>query len=605
MTDPDRASPADPSPAPIWKTRYNHPCPWDQHFPPLSLPDMFFRSAGRKGAAPLLDFLGRKYSYAETAQGVCRVAKGLQAMGVGKGDRIGLFLPNVPHYVAAYYGAMAAGATVVNFSPLYTVDELAHQVADSGTSILFTLSATALLPTALKVLDQSRLERLIVGSVAGALPASKALFYRLFKGSETAKQPEDPRITSFSGLIANDGDFNRVGIDAENDIALFQYTGGTTGTPKGAMLSHQNLSANARQVNAIDPRQDSSDDRILGVLPFFHVFANTCVLNRTVLNGGEIVMLPRFDAVGALKAITRTCVTALPGVPTMYQALLDSPQIGSTDFASLRACISGGAPLAAATKARFEAMTGAKVVEGYGLTESSGVVSSNPYEGLNKPGTIGQPLPGTVVRLVDKEDPSREVAPGEAGEIIFAGPQVMRGYWNRPDADEEVFIGSFLRTGDVGMIDEDGYIRIVDRIKDMISVGGFKVFPSQIEAVLYQHPAVKEALVVGIPDAYRGESPKAFVALQSSAKVNGVALQSSAEVNGVALQSSAEINGVALQSDAAIDGAALMAWLNPQLGKHERVVAIEIRETLPKTLIGKLDRKELRRAEGITTEAGV
>ncbi len=556
---------------PIWKTHYNHPCAWDQQFAALSLPDMFFRSAGRKGTAPLLDFMGRKYSYAETAQGVCRVAKGLQALGVGKGDRIGLFLPNVPHYVAAYYGAMAAGATVVNFSPLYTVDELAHQVADSGTAILFTLSAAALLPTALKVLNQSGLERLVVGSVAGALPSSKALFYRLFKGKETAERPDDTRITSFSDLIANDGAFTPVPIDATRDIALFQYTGGTTGTPKGAMLRHQNLSANARQVNAIDPRSSDGDDRILGVLPFFHVFANTCVLNRTVLNGGEIVMLPRFDAVAALKAIDRTKVTALPGVPTMYQALLDNPQIAQTDFASLRACISGGAPLAAEVKARFEEVTGANVVEGYGLTESSGVVSTNPYEGLNKPGTIGQPLPGTMVRLVDKEDPTKDVAPGEPGEIIFSGPQVMCGYWNRPDADEEVFIGKFLRTGDVGVIDEDGYIRIVDRIKDMISVGGFKVFPSQIEAVLYRHPAVKEALVIGIPDPYRGESPKAFVALQDDATADGIK----------------------------VDGSALMAWLNPQLGKHERVVAVDIRDSLPKTLIGKLDRKELRKAEGI------
>lgn len=551
---------------PIWKTHYNHPCPWDQTFAPLSLPDMFFASVARKGAEPLLDFMGHKYSYNQVARGVARVAKGLQALGIGKGDRVGLFLPNVPHYVAAYYGAMAAGATVVNFSPLYTVDELAHQVEDSGTTILFTLSAAALLPTALKVLDKSGLERLVVGSVAGGLSPVKSLLFRLFKGKETSALPNDPRITRFSKLIANDGRYTPVPIDAERDIALFQYTGGTTGTPKGAMLSHQNLSANARQVNAIDPRNDSEHDRILGVLPFFHVFANTCVLNRTVLNGGEIVMLPRFEAAAALKAITRTRVTALPGVPTMYQALLDNPEIANTNFASLRACISGGAPLAAEVKARFEEATGANVVEGYGLTESSGVVSTNPYEGLNKPGTIGQPLPGTLVRLVDKEDPTRDVAPGEPGEIIFAGPQVMRGYWNRPDADAEVFIGPFLRTGDVGQIDEHGYIRIVDRIKDMIAVGGFKVFPSQIEEVLYRHPAVKEALVIGVPDPYRGESPKAFVALQE---------------------------------DAEADGAALMAWLNPQLGKHERVIAVDICESLPKTLIGKLDRKALRKAEGI------
>ncbi|MBL0966321.1 MAG: AMP-binding protein, partial [Blastomonas sp.] len=301
MTDaPASASPALSAAAdgaePIWKTHYNHPCAWDQTFAPLSLPDMFFASVARKGSAPLLDFMGRKYSYDQVARGVARVAKGLQQLGIGKGDRVGLFLPNVPHYVAAYYGAMAAGATVVNFSPLYTVDELAHQVEDSGTTILFTLSATALLPTALKVLDRSGLQRLVVGSVAGGLPPVKSLLFRLFKGQETAEVPRDPRITRFSKLIANDGRYTPVPIDAERDIALFQYTGGTTGTPKGAMLSHQNLAANARQVAGLDPQLGTVTDRILGVLPMFHVFANTCVLNRTVVTGGEIVMLPRFDA---------------------------------------------------------------------------------------------------------------------------------------------------------------------------------------------------------------------------------------------------------------------------------------------------------------------
>ncbi|MEM1132328.1 MAG: long-chain fatty acid--CoA ligase [Pseudomonadota bacterium] len=564
MTDSATLAPEHDDAPPIWTTHYNHPTQWDQFFAPMSMPDMFFRSAGRKGEAPLIDFMGRKYSYAETASGVCRVAKGLQDMGLGKGDRIGLFLPNVPHYVAAYYGAMAAGCTVVNFSPLYTVDELTHQVEDSGTQVLFTLSASALLPTALEVLDKSSLERLIVGSVAGALPSGKSLFYRLFKGKETAKKPDDERITSFSALIDNDGEFHRTAIRPDQDIALLQYTGGTTGTPKGAMLTHQNLTANARQVNRIDPDHER-EDRILGVLPFFHVFANTCVLNRTVLNGGEMVILPRFDAVQALKAIDRTKVTALPGVPTMYQALLDNPRIEQTNFSPLRACISGGAPLPAEVKKKFEAKTGAKVVEGYGLTESSGVVSANPYEGLNKSGTIGQPLPGTLVRLVDKEYPNKEVPKGEPGEIIFTGPQVMKGYWNRPDADEEVFINGYLRTGDVGQIDEDGYIRIVDRIKDMIAVGGFKVFPSEVEKVLYQHDAVKEALVIGVADEYRGESPKAFVTLEDD-------------------------------SDS-VDGEALMTWLNPQLGKHERVVDVVIRDELPKTLIGKLDRKALRAEE--------
>jgi long-chain acyl-CoA synthetase len=553
----------------IWNRNYLHPVKWDQQFPALALHDMFFQSAERMGRAAMADFMGRKYSYAEMAATVRRVARGLQDKGIGKGDQIGLFLPNVPHYIAAYYGALAAGATVVNFSPLYAVEELAHQVADSGTSILIMVSAAALLPTAMKVLDNSSLKELIVGSVSEALPKAKGWAYRLFKRNEIAALPSDSRVSSYAELIANIGDYAVQPCMPEKDIAQLQYTGGTTGTPKGAMLSHQNITANARQINMLDPHSRNNqpneplDDRILGVLPFFHVFANATVLNRTVENGGEIVMLPRFEAKAALAAITRTKVTSLPGVPTMYQALLDCPDLEKTDFTSLRACISGGAPLAAELKERFEKLTGAVVIEGYGLTESSGVVSCNPYEGRNKIGSIGQPVPGTNIKLVDKEDPSKSAPKGEPGELTFSGPQVMCGYWNRPDADAEVFLGKFLRTGDVATIDDDGFIHIVDRLKDMIAVGGFKVFPSQVEDILYKHPAVKEALVIGVADAYLGEIPRAFVTLQDGATE---------------------------------DGAALTVWLNPKLGKHERVQGVTIMDDLPKTMIGKLDRKALRLA---------
>lgn len=526
---------------------------------------LFQASAARQGPAPLIDFLGRRYSYAETFDGARRVACGLAAMGYGPGDRIGLFLPNVPHYVAAYYGILMLGATVVNFSPLYTAAELADQVADSGTRLLFTLSASALLPTAVEVLERSGLERLVVGSVAGALPPAKSLIYRLFRRREIAARPDDPRITAFSALIANDGGCTVPTLDPDRDIALIQYTGGTTGTPKGATLTHGNLAANAEQTARLDPERGRGVDRILGVLPLFHVFANTCVLNRTVLTGGEIVMLPRFDAGQTLAALARTGATSLPGVPTMYRALIDHPRAAGTDFSSLRVCVSGGAPLPLELKQRFETITGATLVEGYGLSESAGVVSSNPYLVPGDTGSIGQPIPGTDVRLVDKEDPTRPVADGEPGEIVVAGPQIMRGYWQRPDADATTFVTDaagrrWLRTGDVGLIDADGFIRIVDRLKDMIAVSGFKVFPSQIEAILHHHPAVREALVVGLPDPYRGEAPHAYVTVES---------------------------------DAAIDGEALRNWLNPQLGRHERVDRVVIRDALPKTMIGKLSRKDL------------
>jgi long-chain acyl-CoA synthetase len=548
-----------------WRDAYRHPVPWDTDFDPRSMIAVFDESVRRHGARRAIDFLGRHYSYDELADGARRVATGLAALGCGKGDRIGLFLPNTPHYLAAYHGALRLGATVVNFSPLYTVDELCHQVEDSGTRLLFTLSATALLPTALAVLDKSGLERLVVGSVAGVLPPAKSVAYRLLKRREVAARPDDPRVLAFSQLIANDGALPPAAIDPARDVALIQYTGGTTGVPKGAMLTHANVAANARQVACLDPHPDQTD-RILGVLPLFHVFANTCVMNRTIVTGGEMVLLPRFDAAQALAAIARTRPSSLPGVPTMYQALLDHPALAKADLSSLRVCISGGAPLNAELKARWEAVTGSLLIEGYGLSESSGVLTTNPYDPPQKTGTIGQPLPATRIRLVDKEDATRDAPPGEPGEIVALGPQVMAGYWNRPDADATTFAVDaagqrWLRTGDVGTIDADGFIAIVDRLKDMIAVGGFKVFPSQIEAILYHHPAVREALVIGMADTYRGEVPRAYVTLTEEA--------------------------------GAIDAAALREWLNPQLGKHERVDQVVVRAALPKTMIGKLSRKDL------------
>ncbi len=551
------------APGEPWLAHYVHPCDWRLDLPPLSLPDFFLASVAAHADRPLVDFMGRTYSYAQIRGEALRFAAGLQRLGIARGDRVGLYLPNVPNYLAAYYGASIAGATLVNFSPLYTAAELAAQVADSGTRLLVTVDSSALLPTALEVLEQSALETLVVGSLAAQLPALKGLAIRLLGRKSLTRVPARPDVLRWDDVLA-DGPPAPAVIDPQSDLALLQYTGGTTGTPKGAMLTHQNLTANARQVEAIDPRAGERDV-IIGVLPLFHVFANVCVLNRTVANGGCIAMLPRFDAGQTLKTLQRVRATAMPGVPTMYQALLDHPDLGKTDFSSLRVCISGGAPLAGPLKERFEAATGARLVEGYGLTETSGVVSTNPYEGEDRTGTIGQVLPETRVRLLDKEDPARDAPPGEPGELAVQGPQIMQGYWRRPDADATAFAergdGRWLRTGDVAVLDDEGYLSIVDRIKDMIAVGGFKVFPSQVEDVLLGNPAVKEVLVLGVPDAYLGEVPRAYVTLNDGAST---------------------------------DGDALREWLNQRLGKHERVDAVVVRDSLPKTMIGKLDRKALR-----------
>lgn len=552
--------------------RYGHPNPWNSTIRPMLLHDLFAGQAHKGPGAPLVDFMGRTYSYRELYTAACRFASGLTARGIAKGDRVGLFLPNVPSYVAAYYGAMMAGAVVVNFSPLYTVDELSAQVVDSGTRLLVTLDAPALLPTACAVLDTSPLEHLVVVRLSDELPRLKSLGLRLLKRKQIAAIPARPDVEPWSEWLAEwswaswlEGKAPDLPELTPADLALLQYTGGTTGAPKGAMLTHGNLSSNAQQVDLLDRYDRADRDVIVGALPLFHVFANTCVLNRTVVRGGCMTLLPRFDAGQVLAAIQRMKPTGFPGVPTMYQALMDHPNFAKTDWSSVRICISGGAPLPVPLAEKFEAATGARLVEGYGLTESSGVVSANPYTGLRKPGTIGQPIPATQVILLDKEDPQRLAPDGEPGELAVRGPQIMRGYWNRPEAAAAAFTEingeAWLRTGDVAVIDEDGYVTIVDRLKDMIAVGGFKVFPSQVEDVLLQNAAVKEVLVIGVPDDYHGEIPRAYATLQS---------------------------------EASEDGEALKAWLNARVGKHERVDAVVVRDALPKTMIGKLDRKALR-----------
>lgn len=538
--------------------RYDHPVAFDTQFEPRWLPDLLFDTAARQPDAVALDFMGRQTSYGELARLVRRAATGFRAMGAGPGQTVGLFLPNCPQYVIAFYGALVAGARVVNFSPLYSADELRTQVEDSETDLMVTLDVKALFPTIEQVFLTSRLKRLIVGSLSDVLPPAKALLYRLLKGGDRSPVPHNPGHSSFARLLEGDEMELPEPRPDPQEIALLQYTGGTTGRPKGAMLSHANLSINAAQVEALDSSRPDKPLRVLGVLPLFHIFANTCVLNRTILHGGSIFLLPRFDAKQVLETIQGAKITGFPGVPTMYRALLDFPRFDRYDLSSLDMCVSGGAPMPQPLAQAFQERTGAHIVEGYGMTESSGVVTANPFATGGKAGTIGQPLPATEIRLLDRDDPTQEAAPGEPGELAFRGPQMMRGYWKQDNGD--VFIDGFMRSGDMATVDEDGYYRIVDRLKDMVIVGGFKVFPSQLEEILYQHRAVAEAVVIGVPDAYSGERPKAFVTTRPEWPVTSEEL---------------------------------LQWLNSRVGKHERAVAVEIRESLPKTIIGKLSRKEL------------
>ena len=544
---------------------YNHPTPWDAKFEEKSLPDFLAQTVAKAPEAPFLHFLGRTFSYRDIYEEARSFAAGLIAKGIGPGDRVGLFLPNVPIYASAYYGAMMAGAVVVNFSPLYTVEELAWQVADSATRLLVTLDVPELYATASSVLEESQLETLVVGSLADMLPWYKGLALRTLGRSKIAKVGYSREILGWEDVLASCQGVHFPEIDAANDIALLQYTGGTTGRPKGAMLGHSQLAINAQQVAGLNPFGNPTAEVFMGALPFFHVFANTALLNHAMVTGASIAMVPRFEAGQVLATIEKYKATGFPGVPTMFQALLDHPKLKKTDISSLRVCISGGAPMPAPVHTKFEEVTGVRVVEGYGLTESSGVVSANPYEGVRKKGTIGQLIMRTEVLFLDKENPEKLAAPGEPGELAVHGPQIMRGYWNKPDTGNDTFVmrdgKKWLRTGDVAVMDDEGFLEIVDRIKDMIAVGGFKVFPSQVEDVLLEHEAVKEVLVIGQPDDYRGESPYAYVVLHPGATETADQLRD---------------------------------WLNSRVGKHERVEQVVLRKDLPKTMIGKLDRKALR-----------
>ncbi len=526
---------------------------------PLALGTLLERSAARFPDRIALDFMGRTWTYAALWREARAAAAGFLVLGVVPGTRVGLFLPNTPHYPIAYYGALLAGATVVNFSPLYSPDEVAFQARDSGTEIMVCLDLARLWAPMQRLLDDGLLRHIVVGALPDALPAAKALGFRLLKRKERQALPNDPRIGSWRNLLRARQQASLPVVDP-SAIALLQYTGGTTGVPKGAALTHANLTANAQQLAAIDPGDGVREGRVLGALPLFHIFANSCVLNRAILSGATIALLARFDPGEALAAIRRLKLTDLCGVPAMYQAMIDHPDCAKTSFASVGQCFSGGAAMSGPLKARFEERTGARLLEGYGLTETSGVVTVNPYVGETRAGTVGPALPTTELRVVDPENVERVLAPGETGEITIRGAQVMTGYWRADLNAPEPLPGGWLRTGDLGHVEPGGYLRLVDRSKDMINVGGFKVFPSQVEAALVKHSAVREALVIAMADPRVGERPKAFVVLNEGAETSV---------------------------------AELIAFAAGLIGKHERPAALEILEELPRTMIGKPDRKAL------------
>ena len=513
------------------------------------------------GDRPCIDFLGKRYTYAEIGDLVARAALGFQHLGVKKGVNVGLCLPNTPYFVICYFAVLRAGGTVVNYNPLYVERELKYQIEDSDTSIMVTLDLKQIYPKVAAMLEEtSSLQRVVVCRMVDILPSGYNVLYSALKRSELAVIPDDLRHVAFAKLIANDGNAKQVAIDPSTDIAVLQYTGGTTGVPKAAMLTHANLSANTEQLRMWVPKIRSGEEKTLGVLPLFHVFAMTGVMNLGIRVGAELILLPRFDLDQVMKVIEKKRPTVFAGVPTIYTAINGVAAEGGHDLTSLQFCISGGAALPLEVRTRFEELTGCTLVEGYGLSEASPVVCINPFALAIKAGSVGMPMPGTVIEIHSLEDPTKILAANQRGEVCVRGPQVMAGYWRRPDDTTAVFVDGALRTGDVGYVDDDGSLFLVDRIKDLIICGGYNVYPRVIEEALYAHPAVAEAVVIGIPDPYRGEAPKAFVRLRAGAEATPEELKH---------------------------------YLSTQISRIEMPKEVELRDELPKTMVGKLSKKEL------------
>ncbi|NRF68719.1 long-chain fatty acid--CoA ligase [Aquincola sp. S2] len=541
-----------------WIKSYPEGVRWDAALELGSVPQILDGAAARWPGLPALHFQGRSFTYRELKALCDRAAVGFRRLGVGPGVHVGLYLPNTPHYLIAFFGVLKAGGTVVNYSPLDVERVIEHKVEDSRTEIMVTLDMPALRDVVERLLTHTPLRCAVVGGLAE--------FSGDTSPARPAALPGDGRHLHFEDLLANSGDYERYPLRPDAAIAVLQYTGGTTGEPKAAMLTHANLSAACGQmwaiVNGRPKMLDLGSERVLVVLPLFHIYALVADMLFGLMIGAELVLQLRFEVDTALEVLSERLITVFPGVPTMFAAIVDHPDIARFDLRALRHCGSGGAPLPLEVAQQFQRLTGCSLGEGWGMTETAPTGTFTPAFGRRKPGSCGLPVPGVRIKIVDIDDPARELPLGERGEICIQGPNVMQGYWKRPEASAAAFTADgYLRTGDVGRMDEDGFVFIVDRCKDMILCSGFNVYPRNIEEAIYEHPAVAEVCVIGVPDAYRGQSPKAFVKLRHGA--------------------------------AAFALDELKQFLADKLGRHEMVQQLELRAELPKTPVGKLSKKML------------
>ena len=544
------------APAHPWLKHYPAGVRWDAPIEQTILQTLLDRAVAAYGDRPLYEYRGHRVSFREMGEFAARAAAGFSELGIKKGDTAALYLPNTPYHPISFFGALRAGARITHLSPLDAERDLIYKLQDSGARTLVTTNLYRLLPTALKLLAGGHVDRVIIGDDNDWVDGSGEAFN------------ESRQVISLGRLMERATPPAQWPNVTPEDIALLQYTGATTGLPKAAVLTHGNLTASVSSYRtwlAGQTPKGAPPDRVIMVLPLFHIFGLSSVMLRHLANGNEMLLRPRFDIDQVIHDIEVNKATSFPGVPTMWIALVNYPGIEKRDLKSLRVIASGGAPLPVEIAERAHKLTGLTLTNGWGMTETSPAGISPPAGPNRKPGTIGFPLPGIVAQIVAADDPRKVLGANEIGELRVSGVNIMQGYWNRPDETAAALVDGFFLTGDIGYYDDDGYFFIVDRKKDMIISGGFNIYPVKIETAIFEHPDVEEALVIGVPDAYRGEAAKAFVKLKAGAPL------------------------------LTLDG--LREFLDGRLGRHELPSALELCDTLPRTNVGKLSKKELIEAE--------
>ncbi|SYX87563.1 long-chain-fatty-acid--CoA ligase [Paenibacillus alvei] len=548
--------------------------PWLRHYPQeidptydyprQNVAQFLIDAAQEYPTRPALEFMGKQLSYERLLEECCRFANALVRLGIGRQERVAIMLPNCPQTVIAYYGTLMAGCIAVLTNPLYKERELAIQLADSGAAAIITLDV--LYPRVRAAQARTTLRHAIITSIKDYLPFPKNVLFalKMKKNVQAAGITYDDKVHAFAPLLKSvPPKFMCAEIDGEHDLALLQYTGGTTSTPKGVMLTHQNLVANTMQSASWFYKVRRGEEIFLGALPFFHVFGMTILMNLCTLCRGMNVLVPKFEPSEMLRIIHKLRPTVFPGAPTMYISLINHPDTDRYDLSSIHTCISGAASLPLEVQEKFEAITGCVLIEGYGLTEASPITHANLLWGKRKNGSIGIPFPDTEAKIVDSYT-GEELPQGEVGELVVRGPQVMKGYWNKPEETVTALRDGWLYTGDLGRQDEDGFFSIIDRKKDLIIAGGFNIYPREVEEVLYEHPCVKEAVVVGVPDSYRGETVKAYIVTRTGTQVT-----------------QEELN----------------VWCRERMASFKVPRQYEFRSELPKTIAGKVLRRMLLEEE--------